>query len=430
MNPNFHNPYNNNKNSGYVQNNHYIPQIQQPQIPPPQPPVYPYNYNNYQNNQYGYNNINQYNYNQQNINYNNNNIHYPNPYNNYPNKTPNNFNNYHHYNKNQFNNNNNVTSQQPQVIPNNKTNQPFNYWEPNKSLNIKENNDDSLQVGTENQNNNKIDGENIDLNGNPDSQKQLCEICHIEERKYKCPGCGIFSCSLKCVKNHKSIKKCDGKFKAEKFISKSHFTEKTGYKDYNYLNGMITNIDKVKKHLSLLKKKNSSAEALRYKLLSLYSKKNHNIELQYMPYVFLKHRENLSFYFTKKRKIYWSLEIFLYDPKESDSNEFIRFLSQKPVCEDLKIEEVLLEEFNFFNEELLIRRNLNLDKENLKKLIQENKIKVFKEDNSNKQKLTEIDLNENIVNTLKSEKIIEFPKFVMVYNEDIEKLKNKFCVKN
>ena len=31
----------------------------------------------------------------------------------------------------------------------------------------------------------------------------LCEVCRVQEKKYKCPTCQIFYCSLVCFKTHK-----------------------------------------------------------------------------------------------------------------------------------------------------------------------------------------------------------------------------------
>ncbi|KAJ9613165.1 hypothetical protein H2200_003106 [Cladophialophora chaetospira] len=38
----------------------------------------------------------------------------------------------------------------------------------------------------------------------------LCAICHISPIKYTCPRCGIHTCSLPCVKRHKSWAQCSG----------------------------------------------------------------------------------------------------------------------------------------------------------------------------------------------------------------------------
>ncbi len=46
----------------------------------------------------------------------------------------------------------------------------------------------------------------------------LCEQCRVNPRrrlidvdKYKCPACGIRTCSLPCVNNHKRVTGCTGK---------------------------------------------------------------------------------------------------------------------------------------------------------------------------------------------------------------------------
>ena len=43
------------------------------------------------------------------------------------------------------------------------------------------------------------------------SSDRLCGTCGEAEAKYTCPGCGVRSCSLICVKQHKANTSCDGK---------------------------------------------------------------------------------------------------------------------------------------------------------------------------------------------------------------------------
>ena len=31
----------------------------------------------------------------------------------------------------------------------------------------------------------------------------LCQICNEVDKQYRCPRCGMFTCSLKCCKTHK-----------------------------------------------------------------------------------------------------------------------------------------------------------------------------------------------------------------------------------
>ncbi|EXJ55417.1 hypothetical protein A1O7_08344 [Cladophialophora yegresii CBS 114405] len=46
--------------------------------------------------------------------------------------------------------------------------------------------------------------------GNEILLTDLCAICHINPIKYTCPRCGIHTCSLPCVKRHKSWAQCSG----------------------------------------------------------------------------------------------------------------------------------------------------------------------------------------------------------------------------
>ena len=37
-----------------------------------------------------------------------------------------------------------------------------------------------------------------------EARAKLCERCHVEEARYKCPACAIRTCSAACVKEHKT----------------------------------------------------------------------------------------------------------------------------------------------------------------------------------------------------------------------------------
>ena len=46
-----------------------------------------------------------------------------------------------------------------------------------------------------------------------------CQTCDNEVGKYRCPACNFISCSLECVKKHKSTQNCDGKRKRFAFVN-------------------------------------------------------------------------------------------------------------------------------------------------------------------------------------------------------------------
>lgn len=53
-----------------------------------------------------------------------------------------------------------------------------------------------------------------------------CCICDSLEVKYCCPGCGLRSCSLDCVKEHKDTFQCDGKRNKTEFVKMNQFDQK------------------------------------------------------------------------------------------------------------------------------------------------------------------------------------------------------------
>lgn len=125
------------------------------------------------------------------------------------------------------------------------------------------------------------------------------------------------TCSLACVKIHKQLDKCDGKYNYEKFIKIGDYQERDLRKDLFYLDEMMKSQDRVKKKLSMLNKNKSQ---LRFKLLRVFAKRKGNINLLFAPFVIKKHRDNLSFYHTKTKQIYWSIEIkFLLKNKKGDN---------------------------------------------------------------------------------------------------------------
>lgn len=64
-----------------------------------------------------------------------------------------------------------------------------------------------------------------------------CEMCSSLAAKYTCPGCEINTCSVNCVKEHKTTYDCDGKRNktAYKPLAKLSDTDfQSGNLNYNY----------------------------------------------------------------------------------------------------------------------------------------------------------------------------------------------------
>lgn len=68
-----------------------------------------------------------------------------------------------------------------------------------------------------------------------DILKNLCEICQSEAKKYKCPACGIMTCSVSCSKQHKVESGCTGQIDSTKYVKRADMTSVTLDRDYNFL---------------------------------------------------------------------------------------------------------------------------------------------------------------------------------------------------
>lgn len=67
----------------------------------------------------------------------------------------------------------------------------------------------------------------------------LCSICHIEPPKYKCPRCNVRTCSLACVRKHKSWASCSGDRDPAAFIPRAKLCTDAGVDhDYNFIAGI------------------------------------------------------------------------------------------------------------------------------------------------------------------------------------------------
>jgi hypothetical protein len=89
------------------------------------------------------------------------------------------------------------------------------------------------------------------------SLEKLCEICKINVRLYKCPKCSTFSCSLKCCKQHKIERSCNGLRDRIEFIPLKDFSDNNLRNDYHFLEDVLSNKLKGKRTLNNLGKKST-----------------------------------------------------------------------------------------------------------------------------------------------------------------------------
>lgn len=181
---------------------------------------------------------------------------------------------------------------------------------------------------------------------NPYLINNNCVFCNRESKKYKCPNCLKYICSVECSKSHKiNCKKKEIEYKP---ISK--MTVKDLNKDLLYLSNIISKSNKVKKKLNVIDSTyRKQEELMRFKILKINCKKR-GINLISAPIILERHRENISFYFSKDKVLYWNIDlkfIFNLNINPNVVNDNLDLLSKNishsicdPICEDLFLKEL------------------------------------------------------------------------------------------
>lgn len=78
----------------------------------------------------------------------------------------------------------------------------------------------------------------------------LCTICHVSTPRYKCPRCGIRTCSASCIKKHKAWSECSGARDPTVYKRRPELRTAAGVDhDYNFLHGMEVSMQRAEKHL-------------------------------------------------------------------------------------------------------------------------------------------------------------------------------------
>jgi hypothetical protein len=155
---------------------------------------------------------------------------------------------------------------------------------------------------------------------------ELCAICHTNPLKYKCPRCGIQTCSLPCVKRHKLWSQCSGVRNPAAYRKRNELaTPSSVDQDYNF----ITSVER-----SLARAEDEAAERGidldtdgRRKLAK--GQRRTNIEIENSGAIVLKapegmsrNKQNKSRWNMKHRYFSWTIEWVL--PDESKSLAYVR----------------------------------------------------------------------------------------------------------
>ncbi|KAF7243447.1 Box C/D snoRNA protein 1 [Varanus komodoensis] len=226
-----------------------------------------------------------------------------------------------------------------------------------------------------------------------------CEICSTEEAKYRCPRCMKYSCSLACVKKHKTVFTCNGIREKTAFVSMNEFNDLNLLSDYRFLEDVGRLADTAARDESSHRpKSNKFVNFLKNRA------RRYSICLQTLPIGFTKRRENSTYFSNKEHKFYWHLKLVF--PHSDATFTEKRVPDDKPLCDILK------PYIDAHESNPVIYQRLKIYAISPKSDIQI-LMKVEKRPNSS-IRYEELDANKGLLENLKGKVIIEYPTLHVV----------------
>ncbi|XP_038601225.1 box C/D snoRNA protein 1 [Tachyglossus aculeatus] len=225
-----------------------------------------------------------------------------------------------------------------------------------------------------------------------------CETCGSEEAKYRCPRCLKCSCSLACVKKHKTDLMCSGIRDKTAFVSKKEFTDMNLLSDYRFLEDAGRSADCAARDIFL--KRPSTHKFLNY---MKNRARRLNIDLKILPIGFTKRRENSTMFNKKEQRFYWHLKL-LFPQSNAEYTE-------KRVPEDKTLREILRTYIDPERSDPVIRQRLKaytLSQADIQILM---KIENMQQ---NLVRYCELDSSKSLLDNLKNKVVIEYPTLHVV----------------
>lgn len=124
--------------------------------------------------------------------------------------------------------------------------------------------------------------------------------------RYKCPGCGIKSCSIQCINQHKNEVGCNGKRSKTKYVPLSNFTTSQLLSDYHFLEETGRVIGSGHRSRLAISRDNNHKRQRLHRLQSAARKKG--ISLHLLPQGMLRHEVNTSRAVWNRDRKQWRME--------------------------------------------------------------------------------------------------------------------------
>ncbi|KAJ8270931.1 hypothetical protein GJAV_G00120890 [Gymnothorax javanicus] len=131
-----------------------------------------------------------------------------------------------------------------------------------------------------------------------------CGTCGAEEARYRCPGCLKYSCSLPCVKTHKSESGCSGVRDKTALVPLAKFSEMHLLSDYRFLEDTSRLVDSTHRDPLILRPRTN-----KYVQVLVRNAQKFNLQLKLLPPGFTRRRENSTFFHRKAAQFFWHLKL-------------------------------------------------------------------------------------------------------------------------
>ncbi|KAH9546410.1 hypothetical protein CY35_12G093800 [Sphagnum magellanicum] len=237
----------------------------------------------------------------------------------------------------------------------------------------------------------------------------MCEECGKNVFKYKCPGCGVRSCGLECVKAHKTRTNCSGKRNRTAFVPISEFDDNVLISDYNLLEEILRQTDSARR---LRVPFGGDKQEMHPAMKALqHQAKMRDIKLLFLAHGMSKRKSN-STYFDRKRKcIFWRVE-WVFEGTN------IRLVNAR-VDENSSLKSVLEKHFAVRSDNTATLHQLcNFHRQPISNL----KLFLQKEPSeSSKKAFYELDVEGDLGAQLSQKCLIEYPVIHVALNSDPEK---------
>ena len=263
-----------------------------------------------------------------------------------------------------------------------------------------------------------------------------CEMCHLNEHKYKCPKCELKTCSLVCCKNHKTDTNCDGKREKTKFLKMDEFTERELLNDYRFLEEQSRIVDASHRDPIVHDSGTFSSQSTGfYENLKKFVYNEFGICLRLMPVQSTRHQANKTRFNRAIKMVSWSLELIFHLDSLSDSksSNLLKFNTRTTLFSSNEtLRNGLIKFYQKYKTDLFEQSDRSAKSTSpvslytsFNAIFQEEKLEnlniLFQvNDFSQKRKFfVKFDLDKNLGEILEKRTIIEYPTFYVVKKENL-----------